>query len=45
VFVMILLLYWLPDGRQYDAHFPQAEKEPILSSFLYASVLSHDCLE
>lgn len=23
----------------------QAEKEPILSSFLYASVLSHDCLE
>lgn len=26
-------------------YFPQAEKEPILSSFLYASVLSHDCLE
>lgn len=26
--------------------FPeQAENEPILSSFLYASVLSHDCLE
>lgn len=24
---------------------PQAEKEPILSSFLYASVLSHDCFE
>lgn len=23
----------------------EAEKEPILSSFLYASVLSHDCLE
>ena len=23
----------------------QAEKEPILSSFLYASILSHDCLE
>lgn len=23
----------------------QADKEPILSSFLYASVLSHDCLE
>ena len=23
----------------------QAEKEPILSSVLYASVLSHDCLE
>lgn len=23
----------------------QAEKEPILSSFLYASVLSHDCFE
>jgi len=45
VFVMILLLYWLPDGQQCDAHFPQAEKEPILSSFLYASVLSHDCLE
>jgi hypothetical protein len=26
-------------------HILQAEKEPILSSFLYASVLSHDCLE
>lgn len=23
----------------------QAEKEPILSSFLYASILAHDCLE
>lgn len=23
----------------------QAENEPILSSFLYASILSHDCLE
>lgn len=23
----------------------QAEKEPLLSSFLYASILSHDCLE
>lgn len=23
----------------------QAEKEPILSSFLYASILSHHCLE
>lgn len=23
----------------------QADKEPILSSFLYASILSHDCLE
>jgi len=23
----------------------EAEKEPVLSSFLYASVLSHDCLE
>lgn len=23
----------------------QAEKEPILSSFLYASILSHSCLE
>lgn len=23
----------------------QAEKEPILSSFLYASILSHDCLD
>ena len=26
-------------------YFVQAEKEPILSSFLYASILSHDCLE
>lgn len=25
--------------------FLQAENEPILSSFLYASILSHDCLE
>ena len=23
----------------------QAEKEPILSSFFYATILSHDCLE
>lgn len=23
----------------------QAENEPILSSFLYASILSHECLE
>ena len=23
----------------------QAEKEPILSSFLYAGILAHDCLE
>jgi serine O-acetyltransferase len=23
----------------------QAEKEPVLSSFLYASVLAHECLE
>jgi len=23
----------------------QAEKEPILSSFLYASILAHDCFE
>ncbi|KAL6011921.1 hypothetical protein ACLOJK_002387 [Asimina triloba] len=23
----------------------QAEKEPLLSSFLYASILSHDCME
>lgn len=28
----------------YTCHL-QAEKEPILSSFLYASILSHDCLE
>lgn len=28
-----------------DEIFVQAEKEPILSSFLYASILSHDCLE
>ena len=27
------------------AFIVQAEKEPILSSFLYASILSHDCLE
>lgn len=28
-----------------DVVYLQAEKEPVLSSFLYASILSHDCLE
>ncbi|KAK3150403.1 hypothetical protein QOZ80_3AG0232730 [Eleusine coracana subsp. coracana] len=32
------------DAVKSEAKF-EAEKEPILSSFLYASVLSHDCLE
>lgn len=42
---ILLLLLFLTDAQLHDVHLSQAEKEPILSSFLYASVLSHDCLE
>lgn len=41
--------YCLSCPRAHDIlvtfYISQAEKEPILSSFLYASVLSHSCLE
>lgn len=33
------------NSKRHDFTVVQAEKEPILSSFLYASILSHDCLE
>jgi serine O-acetyltransferase len=46
IFCHILLLHFVfTDVQLRDVHLSQAEKEPILSSFLYASVLSHDCLE
>ncbi|VAI10356.1 unnamed protein product [Triticum turgidum subsp. durum] len=38
----LVKFYVMTDG---SIRISQAEKEPILSSFLYASVLSHDCLE
>ncbi|XLR02421.1 hypothetical protein HN51_057245 [Arachis hypogaea] len=37
-------LHTIWDHIREEARF-EAEREPILSSFLYASILSHDCLE